>query len=76
MTNFQKNFPEYLYDPDQQVFYNKEKKKIFSQNYIFEHSYEDVRANDKELSDKGWKFYFNRPPSADAAREFLKTLET
>jgi hypothetical protein len=63
-TYFEKH--GYTWDPRIECYVNKEEWKIFSKDYIDDHSFEILLVNLKEEPSPGkWKFYFDTESPID-----------
>lgn len=63
-TYFEKH--GYTWDPRTECYVNKEEWKIFSKDYIDDHSFDILLGNFQEESDPGhWKFYLNTESEID-----------
>lgn len=63
------------YSFDRDVYYNRETKKIFSVEFVEDHTVEelDSRIRERPAGDK-WRFYFNETPSGSVSRELEGAL--
>ena len=65
----------YTYNFDQELFINPDQKKAFSFPFIDDHSERELAAYINEMTEgKGWRFYFNNPPSDRVRRELESVL--
>jgi hypothetical protein len=61
---------EYAYNFDRGIYYNRQKKKAFSVEFIDDHSSDELERCIREPNrEPGWNFYFNSEPSASAKRQ-------
>jgi hypothetical protein len=65
----------YVYSFDRQAYVNRKAKKVFSIEFVEDHSDEQLQ---KRISDdaqgSGWQFYFNSEPSQAVKRELESVL--
>lgn len=65
----------FSYDFDREVYYNRDSKKVFSVEYIEDHSVDDLAKRISEDGRNGqWYFYFNAEPPDWARRELEDRL--
>jgi hypothetical protein len=66
----------YAYSFDRLSYINRDARKVFSIEFVQDHSEEKLRAciNEPAPSPGKWRFYFNSPPSEGVKREFLRNL--
>jgi hypothetical protein len=64
----------YAYDFERMVYVNSAKKKVFSIEFVDDHSEADIRSRLDEPSDGEWSFYFNQPPAPAVKRELESVL--
>jgi hypothetical protein len=65
----------YAYNFDRQIYINREKKKIFSLEFVEDKETEELRKRiEEDLNGEGWHFYFNAPPSMAVQKQLLETL--
>ena len=74
MTNFLKHFPDYMPHEHGQLYVNTANKTVFSQSYIYDHTYEDIQQNHLESNSSEWQFYFNNPPTDAEKAHLLASL--
>jgi hypothetical protein len=66
---------EYTYDFRRMVYLNRRTKKVFSFEFVEDHSEDELRRCINEHSDGAeWRFYFNSPPSPAVQRELENVL--
>lgn len=66
---------EYTYNFDRMVYLNRRTKKVFSFEFVEDHSEEELRRCINEHSNGAeWRFYFNSPPSASVQHELENAL--
>lgn len=64
----------YAYSFDREVYYNHETRKVFSLEFIEDHSADELEECIGENTDgNNWRFYFNAAPS-DSARHELESV--
>ena len=64
----------YAYSFDREVYYNHETRKVFSLEFIEDHSADELEESIGENTDGvNWRFYFNAAPS-DSARQELEIV--
>ena len=64
----------YAYSFDREIYVSRPARKVFSLEFIEDHSEDELEARIKEPSPNGeWRFYFNTPPS-DAVKRELSTI--
>ena len=60
----------FSYDLDREVYVNRRSRKVFSVEFIEDHSVDHLRRSISEKVDnRKWYFYFNTQPSDRARRE-------
>jgi hypothetical protein len=65
----------YAYSFDRLSYINRDARKVFSVEFVQDHSEAQLRARISEPTSAGeWKFYFNSPPSDSVKREFLRSI--
>jgi hypothetical protein len=64
----------YTYDFERMVYVNSAKKKVFSIEFIEDHSKDEIRSRLDEHTDGEWSFYFNQQPSPAVKRELESVL--
>ena len=53
----------YRYNFERMVYFNRRAKKVFSVEFVEDHSEAEIRRRIEEKPDgKKWRFYFNTPP--------------
>lgn len=66
----------YAYSFDRGVYFNRRTKKVFSVEFIEDHSDEELKRYFSESKDgEEWRFYFNSTPSEAVKRELQSVLE-
>ncbi len=61
----------YAYSFDRLSYINREARKVFSIEFVEDHSETELKARIDEPGTPGeWRFYFNSPPSEAVKREF------
>lgn len=66
----------YRYSFDRQVYFNRNAKKAFSVEFIEDNSEDDIAQLIRDDSpNPGWRFFFNREPSAAVRQELANVLE-
>jgi hypothetical protein len=64
----------YVYGFDREIYFNRVTKKIFSVEFVEDHSTAELEKCISENSnEEEWRFYFNYPPS-DAVKRELKSV--
>ena len=64
----------YTYSFDREIYFNRKTKKVFSANFVHDHSEDELVDSIREDSDeRRWRFYFNGEPST-SIRSQLKRL--
>lgn len=65
----------YIYNLDREVYFKRAAKKIFSIDFIEDHTPAQLQQRIREKADAGkWRFYFNVPPSESVKRQILEAL--
>jgi hypothetical protein len=65
----------YVYSFDRDLYMNREAKKVFSVEFIEDHSEDEIRAGIDELTGaEAWRFYFNTPPSESVRHDIEEFL--
>lgn len=65
----------FVYNFDRDVYYNRESKKVFSVEFVEDHTVEDLDRCIRESAGGGnWHFYFNTAPSGSVTRELQGAL--
>ena len=65
----------YAYSFDRLSYISRQARKVFSIEFVQDHSEEQLRARIIETTPAGeWRFYFNLPPSDSVKREFLRSI--
>ena len=66
----------YTYSFDREVYFNLRDKKVFSLEFVEDHSEAELQKYLKERKKGGeWRFYFNSPPSESVKHEIQSVLE-
>ncbi len=66
----------YSYSFDRMIYVNREAKKVFSVEFVEDHSEQELQKFFSENKEgKEWRFYFNSPPSEAVKRELENVLE-
>lgn len=66
----------YAYSFDRLSYINRDARKVFSIEFVQDHSEAQLKARIGEPTPAGeWKFYFNLPPSDSVKREFLRSIK-
>lgn len=64
----------YAYSFDRQMYVNRKTRKVFSVEFVQDHSEEQIRKYIQKYSDtQDWQFYFNSRPS-DSVRHELESV--
>jgi hypothetical protein len=65
----------YTYSFNRLSYVNPDAKKVFSIEFVQDHSEIELKQHINEPTPLGeWKFYFNSPPSEGVKREFLRSI--
>ncbi|MFZ0420133.1 MAG: hypothetical protein WAM04_18670 [Candidatus Sulfotelmatobacter sp.] len=65
----------YAYSFDRISYINRDARKVFSIEFVQDHSEAELKARINEPTPPGeWKFYFNLAPSEGVKREFLRSI--
>jgi hypothetical protein len=65
----------YAYSFDRLSYINRDARKVFSIEFVQDHSEAELKGRINESTPPGeWSFYFNLPPSEGVKREFLRTI--
>ena len=65
----------FAYGFDREVYYNQDTKKVFSIEFVEDHSAEELeKCIGENTRENGWRFYFNTVPSKSAKRELEEVL--
>lgn len=65
----------YAYNFDRMVYLNKSARKVFSVEFVQDHSENELqRCISEESNGAEWRFYFNSPPPAAVQRELENVL--
>ncbi len=65
----------YAYSFDRLSYINRDVRKLFSAEFVQDHSEAELKARIKEPTPSGeWSFYFNLPPSEGVKRELLRSI--
>ncbi len=66
----------YAYNFDRMVYFSPTAKKVFSVEFVEDHTESDLRKYISEATNGAdWRFYFNSPPSGAVKRELENVLE-
>ena len=65
----------FAYSFDREVYFNRNTRKVFSVEFVEDHTSEKIRRLIGEHN-KGydWRFYFNEPPSNSVRQEIKRAL--
>jgi hypothetical protein len=64
----------YIYSLDRMMYVNRQARKVFSEEFVDDHSDDEIRrCVDEGTGEQGWRFYVNSPLSEGVKRE-LETL--
>lgn len=65
----------YVYNFDRKIYFNRNARKVFSVEFVEDHSEEELqRCIAAPHDEDGWQFYFNRPPSRTVSGEIERVL--
>ena len=65
----------FAYRFDRELYYNRDTKKVFSVEFVEDHTPEKIkRCIDENTESQDWRFYFNEPPSNSVRHELEETL--
>jgi hypothetical protein len=66
----------YAYSLDRSIYVNRCDRKVFSVEFVQDHSEAELEERIKEPSPPSgeWRFYFNSPPSEGVIRELIRIL--
>lgn len=65
----------FAYSFDRLSYINLNSRKVFSIEFVQDHSQDQIKACISEATPHGeWRFYFNSPPSEAVKREFAAVL--
>lgn len=65
----------YAYNFDRMVYFNPRTKKIFSVEFVEDHSEDQLQSClSEETNGAEWRFYFNSPPPGAVKRELENVL--
>jgi len=65
----------YEYSFDRMIYFNRGTKKVFSVEFVEDHSEDELqRLISEKPKGEGWCFYFNSPPSKAVKRELESLL--
>jgi hypothetical protein len=65
----------YAYLFDRQVYIGRKDKKVFSIEFVDDHSEQELRKRIREGNPDGrWRFYFNTPPSGAVKAELERAF--
>lgn len=66
----------FVYNFDRDLYYNRNKKKVFSIDFVEDHTNDELQKFINETSDGiNWRFYFNIAPSSAVKHELISVLE-
>jgi hypothetical protein len=66
---------DYAYNFDRAVYFNRKARKIFSVEFIEDHSPADLEKCIVEpVNGRDWRFYFNDPPSDSVRKQIEASL--
>jgi len=66
----------YVYSFDREVYFNRGDKKVFSLEFVEDHSEAELqRYLNERRQGSEWRFYFNSPPSEAVKHELQGVLE-
>ena len=64
----------YTYSFDREIYFNRKAKKVFSVEFVMDHSEDDLQRSLSEKTEgEEWHFYFNAPPP-EAVRSELESV--
>ena len=65
----------FAYEFDREVYYNRDTRKVFSVEFVEDHTPEQIRTRIDEYTEgQDWRFYFNEEPSNSIKRELKEVL--
>jgi hypothetical protein len=65
----------YAYSIDRLSYVNRDARKVFSVEFVQDHSEAQIKARINESIPPGkWRFYFNLPPSKSVKQELLRSI--
>jgi len=65
----------YAYSFDRLSYINRYARKVFSIEFVQDHSEAEIKARINQPTPPGeWRFYFNSEPSEGVKREFLRSI--
>lgn len=65
----------YAYNFDRMVYFNPRTKKVFSVEFVEDHSEDQLQSClSEETNGAEWRFYFNSPPPGAVKRELENVL--
>jgi len=64
----------YVYSLDRMIYVNRKTRKVFSEEFVDDHSEDELQKCIDEKSSGEWRFYFNGPPSESVQRELVSLL--
>lgn len=65
----------FVYGFDREVYYNRDSKKVFSVEFVEDHSAEELaKCIGENTGGSDWRFYFNAAPSNSARHELEEVL--
>ena len=62
----------YRYSLRNEIYVNRATRKVFSREFVEDHTDQQIQECMERRSAKGWQFYFNADPSAGVRREGLR----
>jgi len=66
----------YAYSFDRMIYFNRETKKVFSVEFVEDHSEKELQGFIcEETAEEKWRFYFNSPPSQAVKTELESLLK-
>lgn len=65
----------YRYSLRNEIYVNRETRKVFSREFVEDHTEEEIRKCMERPSAKSWQFYFNDDPPAGVRRELIRLLD-
>jgi hypothetical protein len=64
----------YAYNFDREIYFNRQTKKVFSVEFVDDHSESVLQKSIEEPNGTEWRFYFNSSPPAAVQRELENVL--
>ena len=64
----------YAYGFDHAVYFNRKARKVFSVEFIEDHSEAELQERIREDTQGEWRFYFNSPPAEAVKRELESVI--